>query len=946
MARHLVTFFQVLETVAERVVSFTLVRELGRAPYLEIDLLFSSDVTPLNAVGAVAYFSFGRTGQKAHQFAGIVEEATSIGSPEVGGKLGEIIEELGVLATGSTHAVRFRVVSRLGLLSQVVESVIFQDKDVQEIVSEVLERAEIPGAMQKWQLTGSYDKRPYCVQYQENALDFISRLLEEEGIYMSTIVDDGDEIIVFADDSTASDVIEGDANLPFRGDSGLEAPDDGVVSLREEARVCSGKFVLRDYDFERPALDLTATAEAATDSDLERYDYPGLYTDPARGKHLSSVRLEAEQAERDVMELVVDAPRLAAGLKFTLTDAPYDDMNGEYVVTRVVHLYGREANGSLRDSGFDVAEDVPDQFVANVRAIPSSIKFRTPQTTPRPVLNGPQTARVVGPDGAANETIHTDQHGRVKLKFHWDTAEPQDDKASFWCRTSQLQTSGSMVIPRLDWEVLVDFLEGNPDRPIVVGKLYNGLFMPPYALPEGRTRTTLKTASSPGGGGGNEIRMEDRAGGEEIFIKAQYNQTKATANDKKTTIGNNATRLVGVDESIEVTGDQSAKITMGSKLTVSGDQAISVGGNRNVEVNAVTGATVGGSQTITVGGNHFEMDGNPLKALLQIAAETAIAAAKAQAAAAMEKINEAVQSKVDQVMGPINDLTSKVEQLGAGMEALKNGDIGGIAKLAANAADLPLPPGFGGDAAGGGGEGGGGEGGEGGGEAAKEPSYTEQLGLDSAVDSAIEKGITAGAGALGEALGLEGDDAGGASAANTDGPVGDVEGVEATDRAKGPGHSQHKVGANYTETTGALRIQAAITGIHTEVAGNETENVSLAKFQAAWGNIATTVTGNQSTKALGQILYSKADVTESAKGAATTMIGGLLYDKVGGGVSIEAKAPATFIAAFHKWEAGTAITLKCGASEVVIDGSGVTITSPLVAILAGKIVLTKDVSEV
>lgn len=949
MAKDLVNFFRVQEAIADRVVAFELVRELGRPPVLEIEVRFTVDLSPLDSVGSVAYLAFGRAGEPIHEFAGIVEEVTQSGSPLTGS-----ITEL--LGSSSAHSVRLRVVSRLALLERHVDAWIFQDLDVKEIVTKALESAGIPSDKQRWQLSGSYDKRPYCVQYFESTLDFVSRLLEEEGIYFHTIVEEGDELFVFSDDSPASEAIDGDAALPYRGDLGIEAPGDAVITIRERAEIRSGKFVLRDHDFERPRLDLTAEAEAEAFTELERYDYPGLYTEPSRGKALARVRLEAEQARREELDLVVDCPRLQAGRLFELTETPYEDMGGKLCVTRVAHLFGPAAGRTLRRAGFDV-KGSDDQYVALVLAIPAAVKFRTEQTTPRPIIAGPQSARVVGPVGAQPETIHTDEHGRIKVKFHWDLGPDQDDKATFWVRTSQLQTSGSMVIPRLDWEVLIEFLEGNPDRPVVMGKLYNGLFMPPYALPQGRTRSSLQTASSPGGGGTNEIRFEDMAGGEEIMIHAQYDQTKATANDKSTTIGNNTTRVIGVNETIQVGGNQTTKITMGSQLTVGSDQTISVGGNRNVEVNAVTGVTAGGSISITVGGNHFEMDGNPLEAILQIAAEKAIEVAQAAAGAAMAQINAAVQAKVDQVMGPINELTAQVEQIGAGMEALRQGDLGAVAGIAAQAAGLPMPPGFGG--AGGGEAGGGGataarggeSGGAGGGEAGGEggggdASYTARLGIDAAVNSAIERGVTAGAGALGAALGLDSQGGGGASTANVAGPEGDVGGVSGEDRAKGPGHSTHKVASDYTETTGSLRIQAAITGVHTEIGGNLSETIGLAKVQAAWGDIADTVGGNKSTKAVGQITFSKGDVSESAGGASTTMVGGVVYEKVGGGLSIEASAPATFIGAFHKMEAATAITLKCGASEVVIDGGGVTITSPMVAILAGKIQLPKAVAEV
>ncbi|NUP06744.1 MAG: type VI secretion system tip protein VgrG [Polyangiaceae bacterium] len=956
MSRNLAPLFQIDDTVAERIVSFELTRELGRPAALDIEVRFSEDLGPENALGKLAYLGFGFDGEDVHEFAGVIESVTVVGSPSVGG--------LNVDFSGSAHNVKLRVVSQLGLLGGSVTARIFQDKDVKEIVTQVLEDHGIATTSQKWQTTGTYAKREYCVQYFESSLDFVSRLLEEEGIYFFSVVEEGAEMIVFADDSPSSDQIDGDKELPFRGQLGFSSGGDAIFGVRELAKVRSGKFTLRDYDFKRPSLDMTVDAQAAADTNLERYDFPGMYVEPSVGKQLAKVRLEAEQVDREVTEILCECPRIHAGRLLTIGDAPLDDMVTDVCAIKVIHAYGSSSGKYFADFGVGTpsTQRAGDTFVTVAKLIAKDVKYRTPQTTPRPVIHGPQTARVVAPQGSEPEAIHTDEHGRCKVKFHWDLGPDQDDKASCWIRTAQMQTSGSMILPRIDWEVVVEFVEGNPDRPLVTGKLYNGKHMPPYALPEGKTRTSMQTRSTPGGGGTNEIRMEDRAGGEEIMIHAQHNQTIATANDKKTTVGNNATRVVSVNETITVGGNQTTKITMGSQTTVGADQTISVGGNRNTEVNAVAAVTASGSSATSVGGNHFEMDGNPLEALLNIAAEVAIQAAQAAASAALDRVNAAVQSRVDQVMAPVNNMTAQMDQIGAGMQAVANGDMGAVAGLASDAAGLPMPPGFGGamgrgggDAAGGGAEAGrvGGDGGGGGGRDAGGgggdgggASYTAQLGIDSAVNSAISSGIHGGVDALGSALGLDPAGQRGEGAANADGPAGDVPGVDQTDRAKGPGHNTHKVGANLDESSGSLRIQAALTGITSDVGGNVTETIGLAKVTGTFGATNETTAGNKTVNALGQIVFAKAGESENAGGNATNMVGGLVYDNIKGSYSVEGGGPATFIGAFHKWEAATSITFKAGASEVVIDGSGVTITSPIVAVLSSKIQLTKSVSQV
>ena len=269
-----------------------------------------------------------------------------------------------------------------------------------------------------------------------------------------------------------------------------------------------------------------------------------------------------------------------------------------------------------------------------------------------------------------------------------------------------------------------------------------------------------------------------------------------------------------------------------------------------------------------------------------------------------------------------------------------------------------MPPGFGdggaeGTADGGGeaegGEGAGGDGEGEGGEAASEEEgptdYTGMVGLNDAVDSAIDRGIRAGAGALGEALGITSAGGDQANMANVDGPAGDVAGLDETDRTKGPGHSLHLVGGNYTEDVGSLRIQGVLLESHDEIAGNLTETIGLAKLTAALADQSVSIGGNKTLTALGRLTYTKGDESDAASGAVTNMIGGLVYDKVKGGYNITAGAPATFIGAFHKLEAKTAITLSCGASKVVIDGSGVTIESPIITITCGKITMTKSVAE-
>jgi type VI secretion system secreted protein VgrG len=243
----------------------------------------------------------------------------------------------------------------------------------------------------------------------------------------------------------------------------------------------------------------------------------------------------------------------------------------------------------------------------------------------------------------------------------------------------------------------------------------------------------------------------------------------------------------------------------------------------------------------------------------------------------------------------------------------------------------------------------GGEEGEGEGEGGPADHITRQLGIDQAVNGAIEKGLQTGGDALGDALskalGLDSEGADGSSAANQDGPNAVVDGVDATDRAKGPGHATALIGGSYTEKVATLKVTASINGVATNIAGAMTQNVGAAKLTMALGNIAEKTDGDKKETALGLVIVSRADETESVKGAKTAMVGGLVYEKIAKDHSIEAKAPAIFIGAFHKIEAGKKITIKCGESEVVIDDSGVTMKAPIVTLTAAKIQFTKGVAE-
>jgi type VI secretion system secreted protein VgrG len=924
--RALTILFQAGPIESLDVVGLRMERRLGHVAVADVEVRTATYAEPDEILGVPARIAFGR-GEVDHEFFGVVMSIGMVASPEHD--------------TRPELLYRIQVTSYLGLLEGQVDCRIFQDKDVKEIVSEVLRDLGIADEMQSWRLSDTYPEREYCVQYNESALAFVSRLCEEEGIFFFSDTGDGAELLVFEDSSPLGDPIERDKTLRYRHGAGLDAPDDAVGVITQRHRTATGKITLRDYDFQRPDLDLTVTATADRDADLEVYDYPGRYTEPKDGTRLAQVRLESLQAERVTLELESGCPRLVAGRWLSLVETP-NELDGEYFITGAVH--------ELRMGVYRVHATV----------IPRKVKYRTPQRTPPPIIDGPQTAVIVAPAGAPVEEIHTDKHGRCKVQFHWDRYGKGDDRASCWMRVAQPQASGSMILPRVGWEVIVEFLEGNPDRPMVAGRVYNGVFMPPYALPEGKSRTALGTSSSPGGRGSNEIRMEDKAGSEEVKIGSQKNTTLATGSNKSTSVGADETKNVKVDSTTAIGADQIIKVTDGYKNTVSAAQSVSVGGNRTVAVDAVYGLTSGGASATSVGGGQLEMDGDPIKALLALAKKAATEAAKAEAAKAMQKLDQAISAKVDQVLGPIKDVQARAEQVGAAMDAVSKGDLGAAANAVSAASGIPMPPAVGtamqiaaaAGVGGGGeegeweGEGTGGDGGGGGGGLGlpKVPSLdhaSSQFGIDKLVNGAIQ----GGADKLGAALGIDGGGGGGSSAENVAGPDGAVGGNAAADSATGPGHAINVCSATHDEKVGSMKVNIAAAGIHTTIKGPRTQTIGAAHVELVGGTRAESCTTDKTEKAASLLVISKGPESETVGGARTTMVGGAVLENIGGSHMISATGKVMLVGAFHKIDASSAIVFKCGGSMVVIDGGGVAIKSKLVTITAPNITLTKLVSE-
>ena len=501
---------------------------------------------------------------------------------------------------GDLFAYECDIVPWFWFLTQNEDCRIFQELSIPEIIETIF--GEFAFSDYKLELTEQHPKLEYCAQYYETSFDFISRLIEREGIYYYfRHHDEGGEtkhLLVFTDNKDSNPALD-PAELPFHH-AGHAYGSDAVRSLARTEQMRTRRITLHDWDYaQRNAVgeNTPTVLRIGVDRDLERYRYPGGFaapsgqSDSALGKYLSQVLMESEEASHLRFRGDSQIRALAPGHTFTLYDHGTDAFNTEYLLVTVWH-HGRN---NLRSDGGSA--DYGNEFTLQ----PHETVYRAPLATPRGLVRGPQTAIVTGPPG---EEVYTDDYGRIKVRFHWDRKVPgrqtdmPDDRASCWVRVAQMWAGngyGSMFIPRVGMEVVVDFLEGDPDRPIVVGCVYNGVNQPPYALPSEQTKSTIKTLSSKGGGGYNELRFEDKAGDEEIFVHAQKNLQLRT--------GNCRTESIGVHSDLTVGKNRAETIGENATTTIGMNQTESIGSNRATTVGADDTWTVGGSQDTDVGGS-------------------------------------------------------------------------------------------------------------------------------------------------------------------------------------------------------------------------------------------------------------------------------------------------------------------------------------------------------
>jgi type VI secretion system secreted protein VgrG len=497
--------------------------------------------------------------------------------------------------------------SRAHLLALRKRTRVFQHLSAPAIVQKVLRDAGLGAEEVRLALTSQYAEREYVVQYAEDDLSFVRRLCEDEGLYFRFEPDDGFDAFVLEDTSGGAPAAPG-GTLLLVEDTELRADRATAWGCRDVRRRCPGKATLRDYDPEHPAAALEGVAQGGVDVEqgVEVYQAPGRFKSAEDGTARARVALESLRAEARSIRFQTTALSLAPGLSFALQASPDHQgaarPEGDHLVLAIEHRWRAEA----------------PRYELDVTAIPLAVPYRLPRVTPRPRIAGLHSAVVTGPAG---QEIHPDAAGRVRVRFFWDREGATDHRSSLPVRVAQPNMPGSLLIPRVGWEVMVAFEDGDPDRPLIVGRAYNAKQPPPFALPANKTVTSLATASSPGGQCQNSMHFDDAAGRQHMAWAAGSGKTTVVANNMVTqTVGNELCTVGPQSFAIGGTEKVSVKQVYG---TGAASQSLSVGGSQTIRVTGDMSITTG-SESVAVGGLLFEKVGNPINGVIALAEAAAL----------------------------------------------------------------------------------------------------------------------------------------------------------------------------------------------------------------------------------------------------------------------------------------------------------------------------------
>ncbi len=504
---------------------------------------------------------------------------------------------------------RAEVVPWLWLLTRQVDCRVFQNMTVPQVIQKVFEDAG-QHDFDIANLGSSYDKWDYCVQYRETHFNFVSRLMEHYGISYFFRHEKNKHVMVLVDDPGDFRTCPNQDKADFLPAKDVAGVSSFVEDWSREDQLESGKYVINDYDFTQPKTKLLAESDARIDidaaADLEVFDYPGEYERPGVGSALAAVRMEEVEADREVYAGTTSCRGFIAGHRFTLRGHRSNKaFNTEYLLTEVTHsaLVGSYGSG---DAG-------ASSYTNRVTAIRTDVHFRPARLTPKPVVQGLHTALVVGPKG---EEIHTDEYGRVRVQFFWDRHGKKDDKSSCFVRVAQPLAGrrwGFSGVPRIGQEVVVAFLEGDPDWPLIIGSVYNGEQMPPY-LGKGLDPkhghnfniTGYKSNSTKGGDGFNEWRFDDTKGKEQIFIHGERNLDVRIKKDSMEHVGGNRHLNVIGSQHEQIGGDKHLYVKTNHVEKIDGAMMLEVVKDQDITVSACKTETVASDLDLSVGGERKE----------------------------------------------------------------------------------------------------------------------------------------------------------------------------------------------------------------------------------------------------------------------------------------------------------------------------------------------------
>jgi type VI secretion system secreted protein VgrG len=579
---------------------FTLVAEMALdSPDADLDALLWT--------GATVFLAEADSEPRAWH--GVIEEASF-----VGGLDGRWVYLLTLRPKVS--GLRFRHRSR-----------IFQDLDAIAVVRRVLRDAGIADEDVAWATTRTCPPRAWCVQYRETEFDFVSRLLEDEGIFYAFEHSPGRHVLRLGDSPAAFSDLDGESTLAFSKTENVahECVNDLVFTsrLRHDVHLSS------DWNPENPTRVLEAEARGDEGPTRFRQEYPGGFADTRDGGRRARDRREAQVASRDVLKGRSNCLRLAPGRRFTLEGARPDHLCQPWLVTSLdLHFRdpARHPDAAGRQS-----------LQVRFEAIPASVPYRSARVTPRPRVAGKESAVIAGPPG---EEIHVDAQGRVKVHFYWDREGSVDDRATCWMRVQQANTAGAMMIPRVGWEVDVGFENGDPDRPVVLQKLYNKETMPPYALPGEKTQGAWQTSTYPGGAGTNELRLQDGNGGMMFFVHASRDFALHASHDLTEKVTVDATEQVALTRTASVSKTEQVSVAGDQSTSVTGDTALETNASRTVSIGATDSWKVSKNQSVTVNGSRSESIGGMMMVLANKVSETFNASAS-RTVGAVQMINSA-----------------------------------------------------------------------------------------------------------------------------------------------------------------------------------------------------------------------------------------------------------------------------------------------------------------